>query len=71
MFSLRGYHRTPRAVYRQGRWANPPLSAASVFFAVKEAVRAARAEHGLTGAPFSLESPATRTGSASPAETVH
>ena len=49
----------PRAVYSSKAVGEPPLfSAASVFFAIKEAVRAARAESGLT-APFSLESPAT------------
>ena len=49
----------PRAVYSSKAVGEPPLfSAASVFFAIKEAVRAARVQHRLTDL-FSLESPAT------------
>ncbi|KAF0287070.1 Xanthine dehydrogenase/oxidase [Amphibalanus amphitrite] len=49
----------PRAVYSSKAVGEPPLfSAASVFFAIKEAVRAARAQNGISE-PLRMESPAT------------
>ncbi|KAG8239011.1 hypothetical protein J437_LFUL005068 [Ladona fulva] len=49
----------PRAVYSSKAVGEPPLFlAASVFFALKDAVSAARREAGLTG-PFRFDSPAT------------
>lgn len=48
-----------KAVYSSKAVGEPPLFlAASVFFAVKDAVRSARSESGLKG-PFRLDSPAT------------
>lgn len=48
-----------KAVYSSKAVGEPPLFlAASVFFAVKDAVRSARSESGLSG-PFRLDSPAT------------
>ncbi|XP_072044531.1 xanthine dehydrogenase/oxidase-like [Amphiura filiformis] len=51
--------KTERAVYSSKGVAEPPVSLAnSVFFAIKDAIRSARADVGLTG-PFRLDSPAT------------
>ncbi|XP_078465987.1 xanthine dehydrogenase/oxidase [Lampetra fluviatilis] len=48
-----------RAVYSSKAVGEPPLFlAASVFYAIKDAVRAARADAGLAG-PFCLDSPAS------------
>ncbi len=49
----------PRAVYSSRAIGEPPLCLAiSVFFAIKEAIAAARAESNLNG-NFYLQSPAT------------
>ncbi|XP_037076844.1 xanthine dehydrogenase/oxidase-like [Pollicipes pollicipes] len=49
----------PRAVYSSKAVGEPPLfCAASVFFAIKEAIRAARRQQGVEK-PFDLHSPAT------------
>merc|ERR1712226_1455620 len=49
----------PRAVYSSKAVGEPPLFlAASVFFAIKDAVRSARIESGAS-VEFQLESPAT------------
>ncbi|KAJ7988705.1 hypothetical protein DPEC_G00312000 [Dallia pectoralis] len=48
-----------KAIYSSKAVGEPPLFlAASVFFAIKDAITAARAESGLSG-PFRLDSPAT------------
>ncbi|RXN20664.1 xanthine dehydrogenase oxidase [Labeo rohita] len=48
-----------KAIYSSKAVGEPPLFlAASVFYAIKDAITAARAESGLTG-PFRLDSPAT------------
>lgn len=50
----------PRAVHSSKAVGEPPLfMAASVFFAIKDAVAAARADNGLGGTWFQLHSPAT------------
>ena len=55
---LRGVS-NPRAVYSSKAVGEPPLFlAASVFYAIKAAIRSARLESGITG-DFQLDSPAT------------
>jgi len=56
---LRGIS-NPRAVYSSKAVGEPPLfSACSVFFAIKDAIRAARAHQPDLSKAFDLESPAT------------
>lgn len=52
-----GLHSTPHPPFLQGIGEPTVFLGSSVFFAIKDAVAAARAESGLVG-PFSLDSPA-------------
>ena len=53
------YYKHTEAVYVFQAVGEPPLFlAASVLFAIRDAVRASREERGIT-APFQLETPAT------------
>ena len=48
----------PKAVYSSKGIGEPPLFlSASVFFAVRQAIKAARKDSGLEGIPFQLDSP--------------
>jgi xanthine dehydrogenase/oxidase len=50
----------PKAVYSSKAVGEPPLFLASAaFFAIKDAIKAARKESGLPESPFRLDSPAT------------